>query len=220
MVVFLALAAYGPARAEVLTADTVWQGQVHLTDDLLVPTGITLTVQPGTVITVSPAESTKIDPEFLSHQTEILVRGTLKVLGRPETPALFTAEKSNDDDSRWAGIIVDGGGTADLQSARISGAETGLYLFSGRATLTAVTLEENHYGAIAHGSGAQLTLKDSAVRQNDFGLYTFNDAKVQEEGGRPRQPQKRPFHRPGKKGPPYPPGTDPAGHRDHLVLYQ
>ncbi len=190
LALLVTLTTSGPAWAEVLTADTVWQGQVKLADDLLVPAGITLTVQPGTVIVVSPAESTKIDPEFLSHQTEILVRGALKVLGKPEAPAIFTVEKSVNDDSRWAGIIVDGG-TAEVLSARISGAETGLYLFNGKADLAAVTLEDNHYGAIAHGSGAQLSLKDSVLRKNDFGLYNFNDAKVQEEGGAVNQNRKK-----------------------------
>ncbi len=171
-----------PCYAEVLTTDTVWQGQVHLADDLLIPAGITLTVKAGTVITISPAESTKIDPEFISHQTEILVRGVLKVQGNSETPVSFTGEKSVDKDTRWAGIIIDGG-TAELLSARISKAEAGLYLLDGKATLNAVTIEDNRYGVIADGPGVQVTLTNSRVLKNDYGLFTFNGAKLLEEGG-------------------------------------
>lgn len=38
------------ARGAVLTADATWKGEVTLTDDLLVPPGVTLTILPGTVI--------------------------------------------------------------------------------------------------------------------------------------------------------------------------
>lgn len=168
-----------PAQAEVLTTDTVWQGQVHLEDDLLIPAGVTLTVKAGTVVTVSSAESTKIDPEFISHQTEILVRGALKVQGTPDAPVTFTGEKA-DDDSRWAGIVIDGG-AAVLDFARIAKAETGLYLFNGEATLQAVAIEDNRYGVIVDGLGSQATLKKSVVRKNDYGLFNLNGAKLLEE---------------------------------------
>lgn len=173
-----ALAPY--AQAEVLTSDTVWQGQVRLDDDVLVPAGVTLTVKPGTVITVSPAESTKIDPEFISHQTEILVRGVLKVEGKDDAPVVFTGEKADNDDERWAGIIIDGG-VAEVMSARIGKAEAGLYLLNGKAVLQSVVIEGNRYGVIADGKGAELTLNKSVVRKNDYGLFVFNGAKPLEE---------------------------------------
>lgn len=169
-----------PVQAEVLTGDTVWQGQVHLADDLLIPAGITLTVKAGTVITVSPAESTKIDPEFISHQTEILVRGVLKVQGAADSPVIFTGEKSGDDDARWAGIIIDDG-TAEIESVQIGKAETGLYLLNGKAILQSVVIEDNRYGVIVDGQGAQVTLKKSVVRKNEYGLFAFNGAKPLEE---------------------------------------
>lgn len=181
--VLLLLAFLAPVisvQAAVLTADTVWQGQVQLTDDLLIPAGITLTIKPGTTITVAAAESTKIDPEFISHQTEILVRGTLKVQGQAEAPVTFMSEKAGDADARWAGIIVDGG-SAELASTRIGQAETGLYLLAGKATLQVVTVEDNRYGIIADGPGVELALLHSVLRKNDYGLFTFNGAKVLEE---------------------------------------
>lgn len=168
-------------QAEVLTADTVWQGQVQLADDVLVPAGVTLTVKAGTVVTVSPADSTKIDPEYLSHQTEILVRGALKIEGTPESRATFTAGAAQlDDDARWAGVIVDGG-TVEAASATISGAETGLYVFKGTAALTATVVEKNHYGVIADGTASHLTLAKTTVRKNDYGVSTFNRASITEK---------------------------------------
>ena len=62
------------AGAVVLGKDTVWDGEVDIHEDIVVPRGVTLTVQPGTAIRIWPAESTKTDPEYLSHMTEITVR--------------------------------------------------------------------------------------------------------------------------------------------------
>ena len=52
----------GVTSAEVLTKNMIWQGKVKVSEDLLVPEGITLTIRPGTVIKVVAAESTKTDP--------------------------------------------------------------------------------------------------------------------------------------------------------------
>jgi hypothetical protein len=169
-----------PALAEVLTADTVWQGKVTLDDDLLIPAGVTLTVNAGTVVTVSASESTKIDPEYLSHQTELLVRGTLRVMGTTTTPVTFTMAKSDSAEARWAGIIVDSG-KVEMSSAQISGAETGLYLLTGEALLQETTIADNHYGLIAHGDGAKVTLRGSFINKNDYGIFTFNGATIHEE---------------------------------------
>jgi len=169
------------AGAEVLTVDTVWQGKVSLSDDLLIPAGRTLTVKAGTVVTVSPAESTKIDPEFLSHQNEILVRGTLKLEGESGSPVTFIGDSAADD-SRWAGIVVDGGSVV-AHFARLAKAEAALTLFSGQASLQETVVEDNRYGLIVDGGGSQLTVKQTKVRHNDYGLFLFNGGKLEEEGG-------------------------------------
>ena len=70
------------AGAEVLTSDTVWSEEVLVEEDILVPYGVTLTVLPGTVVRVLSADSTKTDPEYASHRTEITIRGSLKVHGQ------------------------------------------------------------------------------------------------------------------------------------------
>lgn len=174
-----------PARiqAEVLTTDTVWEGKIELTDDVLIPPGVILTVKPGATITISPSESTKIDPEYLSHQNEILVRGALKIQGSTTAPITFAADSSkkpeHDEDARWAGILVDGG-VVEAQSATINGAETGVYVLSGTAALTSVTIEENHYGVIADGGQATITLTKSTVQKNDYGVSNYNSGTINE----------------------------------------
>ena len=77
------------SHAVTLTKDTVWQGEIKVEEDVLVPKGITLTVRAGTVVRVAAAESTKTDPEYVSPLTEITIRGTLKVEGTEKAPVDF-----------------------------------------------------------------------------------------------------------------------------------
>ena len=172
-----------PALAETLVADTVWQGRVEVKDDILIPSGVTLTVKPGTVVVFSPAESSKIDPEYLSHQTELLVRGVLRIEASPGHPAIFQVKSVPGGDEtrrRWAGILVDGG-RVEATAATVSGAETGLYLLSGTAVISHCSFTGNHYGVIACGPEAELTLKKTRVSGNDYGLCGFNEPKLREE---------------------------------------
>ena len=75
------LFAVSGADAKILRQDTVWSGRVTLTDDVLVPEGVTLTVLRGTMINVIPTEKTRTGPEYLSSLSEITVRGRMKVEG-------------------------------------------------------------------------------------------------------------------------------------------
>ena len=80
------------ARGMVLVEDTLWQGEVRMEEDVLVAPGVTLTIAAGTRIVVQPADNTKIDPEYLSHQTELLIRGRLLVNGTDAGRVSFRAE--------------------------------------------------------------------------------------------------------------------------------
>jgi parallel beta-helix repeat protein len=164
------------ATCKILTSDAVWTGSVIVTEDILIPEGVTLTILPGTVITVTSVESTKTEPEFLSPLTEITIRGTLKAIGTGEAPIIFSGEKSTD---QWAGIIVDGG-SVSLKSCKIRGAETGVYVIAGFTEVIDSFLTNNHYGIIAQGGMAQVRIKNTKITQNEFGLLTLNGASVEQ----------------------------------------
>lgn len=61
----------GPAEAMVLTADTTWRETVRLSEDLLVPAGVTLTVVSGAVVKAVEAEGTENDPEYLPVRQQV-----------------------------------------------------------------------------------------------------------------------------------------------------
>ena len=104
----------------VLSGKRVLEGQVIMVGDLLVPTGSSLIIRPGTTIVVRNSESTKIDPEFLSAQTELLVRGRLVIEGRPDALVSFIPEETvAAGEVAWAGIILDGATDSSIRNTTI-----------------------------------------------------------------------------------------------------
>jgi len=68
-------------------SSTIWDGIVHITDDLQVPSDHTLTIRPGTLILLDGVNSG-------SAGTDIDVEGTIKSLGTALAPITFTAYNS------------------------------------------------------------------------------------------------------------------------------
>ncbi|MFZ2198868.1 MAG: right-handed parallel beta-helix repeat-containing protein [Thermodesulfovibrionales bacterium] len=139
------------------------------------PQGISLTILPGTVIKISPSDSTKTDPEYLSSLTEITVRGTLRAEGKGEAPITFILDKGGPGD--WAGIIVDGGAVI-LNSCEIQGAEAGLYVREGSATLLNSLLMKNRYGVVLEGRNALVRIENTKVKENDYGVLLMRGATI------------------------------------------
>jgi parallel beta-helix repeat protein len=177
LIITLLLPAF--AAGEVLTSDTFWSKEVLVEEDILVPDGVTLTVLPGTVVRVQPSDSTKTDPEYVSHRTEITIRGNLKVLGRQDAPVVFTLSSTGREGllHNWAGIIIDSG-EAETAWATISGAETALTVNHGTLAAERVTLVENRYGLLIQGEDSSVTLVKSRIERNDYGLLLLNGARL------------------------------------------
>lgn len=163
------------AGAAILVKDTVWQGDVAIAEDIVIPKGITLTIRPGATIRAAAAESTKTEPEYLSSLTELTVRGRLIVEGTERQPVVFTG--AGQTPGSWAGIIVDRG-SAQLSWCRISHAETGIASLGGAVTLESVTLSDNRYGVTTSGTSSSFRMNRSAVTGNDYGLFSFQGSTV------------------------------------------
>lgn len=165
------------AAARVMTSDTMWSGEVLISEDILVPEGVTLTIKPGTIIKVKPTESTRTDPEYMSPLTEITIRGALNAEATREAPIMFILNKG-DESTGWAGLIIDGG-TAHLRSCIVQHAETGISVINGLLSLEASVISENRYGIVAHGEETKVNIRSSKVIKNDHGIFSFRGAKVE-----------------------------------------
>lgn len=162
----------------VLAGDQHWSGAVTLTGDVLVPAGSSLTIAAGTTVRVTPAESTRIDPEFLSSGTELLVRGTLTVAGTADAPVRFVASGPGGDDFDygWAGIILDHAYGSSVAGAHISAAETGLLVIGCSPNLTGNHIAGSRYGVIVQQGGAPKIL-DNRIEDGEGGIFCWDGSR-------------------------------------------
>ena len=164
-----------------------WQGEIQLVGDVLIPTGSRLTIAPGTTVRVTPAEATRIDPEFLSSGTELLVRGSLEILGTAAAPVRFLADgkRDADDSYAWAGILLDQAFGSSVQGAVIEGAETGLLVIGCSPRVEGNRISGSRYGIIVQAGGAP-TILDNTVEDGEGGIYCWDGARPYLKGNRIR----------------------------------
>ena len=62
-----------------LTADEVWDGRIYITDTLIVPEGITLTIRAGTIVGFEPIDT----------PSQLIVHGELYAEGSPDRMIVF-----------------------------------------------------------------------------------------------------------------------------------
>jgi parallel beta-helix repeat protein len=180
------------ATATVLSSDTVWAGEVIVSEDILVPAGVTLAVMPGTTIRMAISDSTKMEPEYMSPLTEITVRGKLTAEGTKEAPVSFLGAEG-EGTAGWSGIIIDGG-TVQLRSCVIQNAETGVYVLKGALLAEDSVIRNNHYGLVAGGKGVKAIIRDSLVTGNDYGVLSLNGADTDTSGSVIRENRKKDTH--------------------------
>ena len=88
-----------------LTEDTVWDQDILLTGDVVVPDGITLTIEPGVTVlfdALSDDQAGGTWPEI----SELRVYGTLTAVGTPTDPIHFTSNADSPASLDWGSIII------------------------------------------------------------------------------------------------------------------
>lgn len=168
----------------VLTVDTRLEGEVLLIDDLLVPVGRTLTIAAGTTLRIRKSESTKIDPEYLSPATEILVRGALLAEGTSQAPIAFLPEQPvAAGDVAWAGILLDRAAPSSIRHCRIEAAEQGVLAIATSPELSNNLITGCRYGIVAQLGSAPKIL-DNRIESGEGGVFCWLGAKPYLKGNR------------------------------------
>ncbi|RMF75086.1 MAG: hypothetical protein D6740_01390 [Alphaproteobacteria bacterium] len=95
-----------------------WQGEVELTEAVIVPAEASLTIEPGTRITAR------------SPQAKLVVEGTLSIEGTDEKPVVFATPAG------WLGIeLMEAAGKALIRQAHFSDAERAVASYGSRLTV-------------------------------------------------------------------------------------
>lgn len=114
-----------------LTSDSNWSGEIILRGDVLVPSGITLTIEQGTVVKAW-SRSTAWDTSGVGGsdgRCDIVTYGKLLILGAPSDSVRFVSDSETPGTGDWGRIVIrDGADSSSVSYASISHAQTGLHI--------------------------------------------------------------------------------------------
>ncbi len=88
-----------------IASNTTWNQNILITGDVTVPSGVTLTILPGTTV-FFVSNSDDQASGFRTGQAEIIVHGTLTAEGTESNPIYFTSDASSKAPDQWGGIYI------------------------------------------------------------------------------------------------------------------
>jgi len=159
-----------------------WSGVIHVTGDVLVPAGHTLSIQPGTLIRVDGVASG-------SEGTDIDIEGEIQSLGTEDRPITFTAYNAAE---AWGEIHHNAAAPSLYQYTNIiragnspGGGHTG----SGPAfrpndsviVFENVNITDNAGKVMQSGGGSDLTFRDCVLARSVMGPEIDNTALLFED---------------------------------------
>ncbi|MHB8173114.1 MAG: hypothetical protein ACYDFU_01460 [Nitrospirota bacterium] len=164
-----------------------WSGTIMVTGDVLVPEGVTLTIKPGTKVMFVSSESSKIEPLYLSMQTELLVRGKLLANGTQEDPIIFGSAGEDEDGNAikpksgcWAGLIFDGPGSSSsiVSYAYISLADSAITVINSSPVFNFCEFRDGNYGVSCLGDSWPAVCS-CKITGNGFGVLSGRGAEME-----------------------------------------
>ncbi len=172
-----------PVLAGVISGHLELGGEIYMPADVRVPAGSALVLRSGTTVYVQTAESTKMDPEFLSSATELLVQGTLRVEGTARRPVRFVPVAAPGEEPGWAGIALVASAGSSVSGALIEKAEAGLLCIGSSPLVRDSTFSGCRYGIIAQKGSAPQIL-DNRIEKGDAGIFCWLGSSPRIAGNR------------------------------------
>ena len=185
--------ARGTPPAEVLpvrglTADETWRGEVRVVGSVVVPRGITLSIEPGTVVRFARID---VDGDGIGD-SELYVEGSLVAEGAPGRPIVFTSAEKEPSPRDWKYLFVNLSRRTVLSRCVSEYAFSGVQIHFSRATVTNCLfrrcvdglrfstaegvfsrnrMTENVYGVRYEERGSTAVLEGNDITGNRVGVF-------------------------------------------------
>ena len=160
-----------------LTQDTIWTGEIHVIGTVVVPEGVTLTIEPGTVVKFKHFRDYKYPVKVY-----LIVRGgTVNAQGTSEAQIWFTSDAQNPINGDWGSITCRNTNTSVFKYVIVEFGELGIIQFDSSVNVTYSIIRWcNSEGLYAERSspfyGFNLLYNNS---YHDIALEQFNyDVKI------------------------------------------
>nr|MBC8186226.1 right-handed parallel beta-helix repeat-containing protein [candidate division KSB1 bacterium] len=139
-----------------LSEDETWRGVVNITGTITIPSGVTLTILPGTVV------------RFNGYYSIYVTGGTLIANG-----AIFTAQ---DPGQKWNKLFFTTSNTSTLENCVLSYGNIALFISNVDIQMKNCTISNSNLGVYIFGSSASPTIDGCDIQDNDCAMYlTYGD---------------------------------------------
>jgi hypothetical protein len=115
-----------------ITQDETWSGSIFVNESILVPSGVTLTIEPGTRIMFAPSRDYRDQRTF----GFAVVGGTVLAVGTPEQQIWFTSDAENPINGDWNGIELYNTNTSVFECVIVEFSGLGISQFDSKANIS------------------------------------------------------------------------------------
>lgn len=182
-----------------ITEDTTWSGTVILRGQNVVRRGVTLTIEPGTVVKFAWIDEDGDD----IGDGELTVEGRLVASGTPDKPILFTSARENPAPKDWTFVQISVSKDSRVEHCIFEYAFSGLQVHYSTATIreslfrhnfegirfstTDILIEhndiiDNYYGIRCEANGSRTTITKNRFADNNNAFFpvrkTWDTVKV------------------------------------------
>lgn len=155
-----------------LLNDETWEGEILVSETVIVPEGVTLTIEPGTFVKFRHYRGYKEPKVGL-----VVEGGTIKAVGTPEEQIWFTSDAENPINGDWSGISLINTRTSTFDYVIVEYGEIGIEQFYSAVNVTNSVVRWNNSEGLYSETSTPL-FKNNTIYGNAYhaiALENFNE---------------------------------------------
>jgi len=159
-----------PMLGDTITTDMIWSGKVVIHGDVVVDTGATVTIEPGTCVEFDTTDNQSSGND--STKSELIVYGTLTAVGTEAESIIFTSHSISPSKSDWYGIVLKSStsNSSQIKHCQIDYAHKGIYCYTCSVEVCSTAISNCTYGAYVDTIGTKLFLKGVSCDSCTYGI--------------------------------------------------
>jgi len=159
-----------------IAENTIWDADIYITGDVVINTGITLTINPGLHVMFAPLyDDTKLGID--NNRCELIVAGRLVVEGSEVDSIYFTSAGLEPHKNDWYGLRIASSDTSLLNYVSLAYAKRGISYEQGSVAMLKNSSISNNYTGISATQSTPI-IKNCTITDNSSGIYCSNCTNV------------------------------------------
>jgi hypothetical protein len=163
-------------KSGILKIDETWSGNIFVANTVTVPMGVTLTIEPGTVVKF------KYDRNYKTFDKAGLVidGGTIQAAGTKDQMIWFTSAANDPINGDWLGITLRNTVTSEIRYAIVEFGEMGIMQFDSEVPVSNSIIRWNNAEGL-YAERSKPTFENNRLYSNGYheiALEQYNQAEI------------------------------------------